>query len=137
MGVDENQPGRPALRRGARETFQQAVPRTSRLRRAREVDGRSRFGRTRSGERRTARRRDEWRALPRGLRVGSRGARAHRRVADAEHLLRRGTTGDSYRGGRDRRRCIPRALRRLGGGRAARGATGYWHGGGWFGGRVL
>ena len=126
--IHQNRPRRSAVSRGGRQAFQQAVQREPGLRPAGQLDRSGGIGGRGGGEGRTASRRDEWRALPRGIRIGSRGAGDHRCLAHEARVLRR---GDGRRGRRGRRhggRDVPGAVRDVGSGDTARRVSGDRHG---------
>ena len=107
-------PGRPALSRGSRQTVQQALQRPPGLRRARIHHCGGRRCGPGGGDGGPAGRGDERRALPRGIRLRSRCAGDHRRLADEAHLLRRRARRDRRRGRRHGGRDVQGAVRALG-----------------------
>ena len=107
-------PDDPRYRAVVEKRFNKRFSAQPGLRPAGQLDRSGDLGGGGGGEGRTAARRDERRTLPRGIRLGSRGAGDHRRLADEARVLRR---GDGRRGGRGRRhggRDVPGAVRELG-----------------------
>ena len=121
-------PDDPRYRAVVEKRFNKRFSAQPGLRPAGRLDRSGGLGGRGGGEGRTASRRDERRALPRGIRLGSRGAGDHRRLAHEARVLRRGMARRGRRGRRHGGRDVPGAVRDVGSRDPARRVSGDRHG---------